>query len=103
MVDDGGVISAFTFVPMIAAASFSSFIKTILWIMFIIYALRFLARLAAPVIIRRAEARLREEAERRTSQNGPARPDGHVKVDHTANGTGADPGGEYVDYVEIKD
>ena len=88
---------------MIAAASLSSFIKTILWVMFIIYALRFLARLAAPVIIRKAEARLREEAERRTGQRGPSRPDGHVKVDPPANGTGVDPGGEYVDYIEIKD
>ncbi|MFM7731170.1 MAG: hypothetical protein ACKO6L_09035 [Flavobacteriales bacterium] len=71
--------------------------------MVIIYGLRFLARLAAPVIIRKAEARLREEAERRAGQGGTARPDGHVKVDPPAGGSSHDPGGEYVDYVEIKD
>jgi hypothetical protein len=89
---------------MIAAASLSSFIKTILWIMFIIYALRFLARLAAPVLIRRAEEHLREEARRRADGAASNRPNGHVKVDQQPQGgANPDPGGDYVDYVEIKD
>ena len=89
---------------MIAAANLYTFVKTILWILFIIYALRFIARLAAPVLIRKAEDHLREEARRRADAQESKRPTGHVKVDQQPHGpSNPDPGGDYVDYVEIKD
>lgn len=93
-------------------ASFSNFLRTVLWIVFFYYAFRFVARLLFPVLVKKAVSHAEEQFRQQQQsyqhyQNADTyrntKKDGEVTVDTT----GARPSmekkkvGEYVDFEEL--
>ncbi len=72
-------------------ATLGSVIRTILWIIFISYLLRIIARMS----VQYAMNKTKEEVERQMRQSQGPR--------ETPKKTSKEPIGEYVDYIEIKD
>jgi hypothetical protein len=85
-------------------SSLSGVLRIILWLILISFLIRLIARLALPVVIKKADQAMRDRAAAYQSQNQPPRPEGQVTVEKSNGGSGkkAD-GGDYVDYVEIRD
>jgi hypothetical protein len=85
-------------------SSLSGVLRIILWLILISFIIRLIARLALPVVIKKADQAMRERAAAYQNQNQPPRPEGQVTVEKNNGGSGkkAD-GGDYVDYVEIRD
>ncbi len=79
-------------------ASFSGVLRIILWFLLISFIIRLVARLALPMVVRKAEQAMREK------QQGPInRKEGEVTIERPKSKTRDSVGGEYVDYVEIRD
>ena len=77
------------FEPVVFSASLWGVIRILLWIIFISYLLRMIARMS----VNYAMNKTREELERQQNQT-------HVQNTNKKNRA---PVGEYVDYIEIKD
>jgi len=88
---------------MVYEASLSGIIRIILWILFISFIIRLVARLAIPHVVRGAQQRMQDEMRRRQEAARPPRREGDVRVEVDNKGKGKDQGGEYVDFVEIKE
>lgn len=85
-------------------ASFTGVIRIILWILVISFIIRLIARLALPVVIKKAEQNMRQRAEEFRRQHDAQRPEGDVKiVNKETKNNNKNSDGEYVDYIEIKD
>lgn len=98
------------------AASFSGFIKTLIYIVFFYYVFKFISRLLFPILVKKAvnhaETRFREQAQSYQQQqsqyqnqyNSNQKKDGEITIDTS----GAQPSrekkkvGEYVDFEELK-
>ncbi len=85
-------------------ASIGGLLRTVLTILIIIMVIRLIARLAYPIVVKKAEETLRQRAEEHYRRNTPPRREGDVKVENksTQKNTKNDDG-DYVDFVEIKD
>jgi hypothetical protein len=83
-------------------ASFSGLLRVIFWILVVSAAIRLIAYLATPYVVRKAEETLRS---RMQNQQRPQdhRKEGDVIVEPTKKKQNPDKGGDYVDYIEIKD
>ncbi|MEY3399524.1 MAG: hypothetical protein RL220_2118 [Bacteroidota bacterium] len=84
---------------MIQEASIGGVIKIIFYILVVSAVIRFVAYLATPYVVRRAE----EELKSRMRQNQPPRKEGEVTIQPNSKSSGkADDRGEYVDFEEVK-
>lgn len=88
---------------MIQEASISGVIKIIFYLILFSMIIRIIARLALPIVVKKAESKMREQAEEFQRRNAPQRPEGDVKIEMNKKGNSKSQDGEYVDYVEIKD
>lgn len=92
---------------MLQYASFTGFLRTILIILLVYYALKILARLFAPHIFKflakKAEQRFGAQFGQFQQRQEPTRKEGEVSVDKMPNKQAASNKtvGEYVDYEEI--
>lgn len=88
---------------MIQEASFTGVIRIIFYIVLISFIIRLIARLALPIVVKKAEESMRKRAENYYNSQQPQRPEGDVKVESNKKNEKREIDGEYVDYVEIKD
>ncbi len=81
-------------------------LKTIFFILLFYYAFKFLARLFAPVIIKKAASTMQKKAEEQFRQQQPKSTvkEGETIIDKAPqkNKQGKDTVGEYVDFEEIE-
>lgn len=89
-------------------ASFSNFLRTLVYIIAIYYILKFLARIFFPILVkkavRHAEDNFRQQyGQQFNQQSGSPRQDGEVTVDTSkaARSRETKKVGEYIDYEEI--
>lgn len=83
-------------------ASLMGVIRILLWLFLISMIIRLVARLALPVVIRKAEQTMRDRQNGfHKTQNSPRR-EGEVTIE-TPRTSAASKEGEYVDFVEIKE
>jgi hypothetical protein len=83
-------------------ASFSGLLRVIFWILVVSAIIRLVAYLATPYVVRKAEETLRSRMQNQQGQRDQRR-EGEVTVEPPKKKSTPDKGGEYVDYVEIKD
>ncbi|MEQ6123341.1 DUF4834 family protein [Pseudotenacibaculum sp. MALMAid0570] len=81
-------------------------LRTLLIILLVYYAFRFLARLFAPVLMKRMVSKMQEKAQQQYNQqrqNSTTARDGETVIDRKPGATkqGNDTVGEYVDFEEI--
>lgn len=81
-------------------------LRTILIIIFVYYALRFLTRLFAPVLMKRMVSKMQQRAEQQFNQqrqNTTSTKEGETVIDRKPNSSkqSNDSVGEYVDFEEI--
>ncbi len=88
---------------MIYEASFSGIIRIIFWIFAIGFIIRLIANLALPHVMRKAEQRMRENAQRYQENQRPPRSEGDITIENKNRTNSGKSNGDYVDYVEIKD
>jgi hypothetical protein len=88
---------------MVYEASLAGIIRIIFWILVISFIIRLVARMALPHVVRGAQERMQEEMRRRQEAARPPRREGEVRVETDRRGKDHDQGGEYVDFVEIKE
>ncbi len=88
---------------MIQEASFTGVIRIIFYIILISFIIRLIARIALPIVVKKAEEKMRNQADNFYRSQQPPRPEGDVKVESTKKKDKREIDGEYVDYVEIKD
>jgi len=88
---------------MVYEASLSGIIRIIFWILVVSFIIRLVARLALPHVVRGAQERMQEEMRRRQEAARPPRREGDIRVETDRRGKDNDQGGEYVDFVEIKE
>jgi hypothetical protein len=88
---------------MIQEASFTGVIRIIFYIILISFIIRLIARIALPIVVKKAEEKMRDRADQFHRSQQPSRPEGDVKVESTKKKDKREIDGEYVDYVEIKD
>lgn len=92
---------------MFQEASLAGVFRILFWFFLIAIIVRVVVRLAMPVVVRKSHDHLRRQAEemlrRQQEARRPARQEGQVTVEkESARSTKGD-GGEYVDYIEIKE
>lgn len=87
-------------------AEIIGFVKTILFLLFFYYAFKFLARLFAPYIVKKAVDKMKEKAERQygNRQEEPTVKNGETIIDKRPQQTKESNKniGEYVDFEEIE-
>jgi hypothetical protein len=88
---------------MYQEASFSGVLRILFWFFVISMAIRLLARLLLPYILKKSEQTMRERMQQMQEQQRPQRHEGEVTIEKNSNSSGPAGTGEYVDYVEIKD
>ncbi len=88
---------------MIQEASFTGVIRIIFYIILISFIIRLVARLALPIVVKKAEDNMRKRADNFYKSQQSQRPEGDVKVESDKKKEKREIDGEYVDYVEIKD
>jgi Na+/H+ antiporter NhaC len=88
---------------MIQEASFTGVIRIIFYIILISFIIRLVARLALPIVVKKAEENMRKRADNFYKSQQPQRQEGDVKVESNKKKEKHEIDGEYVDYVEIKD
>jgi sortase (surface protein transpeptidase) len=88
---------------MMYEASLSGVIKIIFYFILFSFIIRMIARLALPIVVKRAEDKMRQRANEYQQRNAPQRPEGDVKIEKKNTNNKSSQEGEYVDYVEIKD
>lgn len=88
---------------MVYEASFSGIIKILFWIFFISFLIRLIARMALPHVMRKAQERMNENARQFNERQQPIRPEGDVTIEKGKSSKGGSDGGDYINYVEIKD
>lgn len=88
---------------MVYEASFSGILRILFWIFAIAFLIRLVANMALPHVIRKAEEKMRDNARRNQDNARPSRPEGQVTVESAKRDSKDDQGGDYVDYVEIKE
>lgn len=88
---------------MIQEASFTGVIRIIFYIILISFIIRLIARIALPIVVKKAEENMRNRADNFYRSQQPPRPEGDVKVESNKKKDKREIDGEYVDYVEIKD
>ncbi|MEN9639496.1 MAG: hypothetical protein RLZZ262_1364 [Bacteroidota bacterium] len=86
---------------MIYEASFRGLLNFIFWLVAISFILRFIARLATPYVVRKAQEQMRNQmfGQDPYQSQHRQRPEGEVTVEKKPK---QNPG-EYTDYIEIKD
>jgi len=85
-------------------ASLSNVLRIVLWLILISFIIRLVARLALPIVIKKAEQRMRENQSGQTRSHQPPRKEGEVTVEKNGDRSGNTPrDGDYVDYVEIRE
>lgn len=85
-------------------ASIGGLLRTIITILIIIMIIRLIARLAYPIVIRKAEETMRQRADEFYRRNQDQRREGDIKVEkNKTNNSNKQDDGDYVDFVEIKD
>ena len=88
---------------MIYEASLSGILRIIFWILVISFVIRLVARMALPHVIRKAEEKMRERSREYGRSQQPPRSEGEITIEKGKNARAGSGGGDYVDYVEIKD
>ncbi len=88
---------------MIYEASISGVFRILFWIFAIAFLIRLIANLALPHVIKKAESRMRDNARKYQESQRPRREEGDVTIEKEAGKSSSTSGGDYVDYVEIKD
>jgi hypothetical protein len=83
-------------------ASLMGVIRILLWLFLISIVIRLVARMALPVVMKKADEAMRQRAAQHRSAAQPPRKEGEVTVERDLNATKS-AGGEYVDFVEIKE
>lgn len=83
-------------------ASFSGLLRVVFWILVVSAAIRLIAYLATPYVIRKAEETLRSRMQNH-QQTQDRRKEGEVTVEPPKKKPTQDQGGDYVDYIELKD
>jgi hypothetical protein len=91
-----------TFCHVAVEASFSGLLRVIFWILLVSAAIRLIAYLATPYVVRKAEETLRSRMQNQQGGHNQ-RKEGDVTVETPKKKVSTDKGGDYVDYVEIKD
>ncbi len=84
-------------------ASISGVFRILFWIFAIAFLIRLIANLALPHIIKKVESRMRDNARKHQEGQRPRRADGEVTIEKDASSGKSASGGDFVDYVEIKD
>lgn len=90
---------------MIYEASIGGVFRIILWIIVISLLIRFIARLTAPIIIRKVQDEMKQKMNEHFESRQPKRSEGDVSINSSSSHSHIKKNheGEYVDYVEIKD
>lgn len=88
---------------MVYEASLGGIVKIILWILFISFIIRLVARLAIPHVVRAAQDRMQEQMRNQQRAREDQRREGEVRVESNTRNKGRKDDGDYVDYVEIKE
>lgn len=88
---------------MVHEASLAGIFKIIFWILIVSFIIRLVARLAIPHVVRGAQERMQEQMRNQQRARADQRREGEVRVESDTRGKGNDQGGEYVDFVEIKE
>ena len=88
---------------MVYEASLGGVVKIILWILFISFIIRLVARLAIPHVVRGAQERMQEQMRNQQRAQEDRRREGEVRVESNNRDKGRNDDGDYVDYVEIKE
>jgi hypothetical protein len=65
---------------MIQEASFTGVIRIIFYIILISFIIRLIARIALPIVVKKAEEKMRNQADNFYRSQQPPRPEGDVKV-----------------------
>ncbi|WP_395066377.1 DUF4834 domain-containing protein [Flavobacterium sp.] len=81
-------------------ASLQGLVKTLFWIFFIIYALKFLARLFLPVIAKKVVEKATEQFQQQAQQNNQNQ-DNYSKTSKSDKPRETKKVGEYIDYEEV--
>ncbi len=96
-------------------AEFSGFLRTVLTILIVIYALRFLGKLLAPWMMRKAQSKIQNMAEDQMRKQGfdmngkqQQRPEGSITVENVKSKksnstTKTSSDDDYVDFVEVSE
>lgn len=84
-------------------ASLTGVIRIIFYLILFSFIIRIIARMALPIVVKRAESRMRQQAEEYQRRTNPPRKEGEVTIESNNKSNGKSNDGEYVDYVEIKD
>ncbi|MFM7234996.1 MAG: hypothetical protein ACKO7B_15725 [Flavobacteriales bacterium] len=88
---------------MVHEASLGGIIRILFWILVVSFIIRLVARLAIPYVVRGAQERMQEQMRNQQRAREDRRREGEVRVESNKGGKGRKEGGEYVDYVEIKE
>jgi hypothetical protein len=84
-------------------ASFSGVLRILFWIFAIAFLIRLIANMALPYVMRKAEQKMRENAQRFQESQRPTRSEGEVTIESNKSKSRNKGDDDYVDYVEIKD
>jgi len=84
-------------------ASVSGILRIILWLFLISIIIRLVARLALPVVLKKAEQQMRNKAAQANANRQPPRREGEITVEKTQAAHSVSKDGDYVDFVEIKE
>jgi hypothetical protein len=88
---------------MYQEASFSGVLRILFWFFVISMAIRLLARLLLPYILKKSEQTMRARMQQMQDQQRPQRHEGEVTIEKNSSAHKSAGAGDYVDYVEIKD
>jgi len=81
-------------------ANLTGLVKTLFWIFFIIYALKFLARLFLPVIAKKVVEKATEQFQQQAQQNNQKQ-DNYTTSSKSDKPRETKKVGEYIDYEEV--
>jgi hypothetical protein len=88
---------------MVYESSFSGIIRIIFWIILVSFIIRLVARMALPLVVKKAEQKMRERAQQFEESQRPPRNEGEVTIEKPKRSGKGSADGEYTDYIEVKD
>ncbi|MFD2891261.1 DUF4834 domain-containing protein [Flavobacterium chuncheonense] len=83
-------------------ASFTGFVRTLIWIILIYYAFKFLARIFAPIIMQKAVSKMQEKMEQQMRNQQNSNQQQYTQTKKAEMPTEKKKVGEYIEFEEIE-
>jgi hypothetical protein len=84
-------------------ASLSGVLRIIFWLFVISFIIRLIARLALPIVVKKASQVMNEKARQHSASQSAPRQEGEIRVEKMKATPPASDQGDYVDFVEIRE